>query len=824
MTINPISYTSYAPGLTSSPTNLAQGASPSTIADQPSVNVDVNFPRAVRSFTAEAGDSYRVATLFKAQGVDSAYTYTVVARGGGALQLDGAAVDPNTKTTFTSDEFNRLSFLAGGIDSDIAVVAQNGTTTSDAFQITAKTGSTRSLDALPALYSSDPLATLAFGATLTAGSNTALQPKITAAGNFTAVNGDLYRVAALINVAPASGSSITSYNLAVRGGGALVLDGADIDPNTKTSFTSDEFNRLQYRAGSTSTDILVSATGSNGIGAPAVGLTQSVGTSDFDRTINGEAARYSAGAYGLIAFSAALTQSATKGASPSIATVGDFQAESGESYRVASLFSGKTGSSGAIDTYLVAAKGGGSLLLDGAVVDPNTKTSFTADEFARLQFSAAGSDSKLVVAAQAKGISSSAVEITAETASQTSFNALASKYNPDAYALIAFSANLLNPSGSAAGAPKLSSVGNFSGGASDTYRIANLFTASGSPTSYNVAARGTGTLTLDGATIDPNTQTSFTSDEFNRLVFVPGAGQADLVVSALSGTTSSQAVQISASIGNRSTNAAAALYSQDYFTQVGYNASLQNQFVSSGAPSLSTVGNFTAVNNQTYRLAALYSGTQGASAISTYNVAIRGGGSLTLDGATIDSTTQSSFTADEFNRLVFKAGASDSDLVVAASDGSRSSQALQITATAAATTSLNAGAASYGNDPFLLVGFTASLLRGTNAAARPQFSVTGSFGSQPNSLAYNNANNVIGGQEVSGTFGLDSGNQIGIANLFSSSATGGLLAVGPRSAGQPSLFEVLAESNAGIGARIATNNAQRSVAYRVLAYEAAGRL
>ncbi len=823
MTVNPISFSGYAPGLLTTPASLPSGPTPSTVADVSAVNVDVNYPRAIRTFTAQSGDNYRVAALFKTQDSGASDTFTVVARGGGTLQLDGVAVDPTTKTTFTSDEFNRLSFNAGATDSDIAVVVQNGSTASDAFQITAKTGATRSLDALPALYSSDPLALLAFGANLTAGSTTAQQPTISAAGNFTAVSGDLYRVATLINVAPASGSTITSYNLGVRGGGALVLDGADVDPNTKTSFTADEFSRLQFRAGSTASDFIVSATGSNGIGAPAVGFSASVGTSDFDRTINAEAARYAAGEYGLIAFTASISQSKTAGVSPSVKTVGDFQAQSGESYRVASLFSGKAGSGGSIDSYLVAVKGGGTLSLDGNAIDSTTTTSFTADEFARLKFTAGGSDSKLVVAAQSGTTSSAAVEITAGTGSDTSFNALAAKYNTDPYSLIAFTANLLNSTGTSSGAPTLTSVGNFTGSATDSYRVANLFKAQGSTiSSYSVAARGTGSLSLDGNTIDPNAQTSFTADEFNRLVFTPGSGKADLVVAALGTGTSSQAVQISADIGTRSTNAATALYGQDYFSLIGYSATLQNISGSAGAPSLSTVGNFNAQQNAIYRVASLYTPTKGTSDITSYNVAIRGGGTLTLDGATVDSTTKNNFTADEFNRLVFKAGATDSDLVVALGDGTRSSQALQITATTASTTSLNAGAASYAGDPFLMVGFTANLLRGSNASSRPQLSVTGQLADP--ALSYAQANNSIGAQAVSGTYSLDGGNQVGIANLYNSVATGGLLAIGARAAGAPSLIEVLAEANSGIGSRIATNSAQNNGAYGVLAYTAAGKL
>jgi hypothetical protein len=89
-------------------------------------------------------------------------------------------------------------------------------------------------------------------------------------------------------------------------------------------------------------------------------------------------------------------------------------------------------------------------------------------------------------------------------------------------------------------------------------------------------------------------------------------------------------------------------------------------------------------------------------------------------------------------------------------------------------------------------------------------------------LSYNQADTAIGAQAITGTFSLSGGNQIGIANLYSSTATGGVLAIGARAASAPTLL--LAEANSGIGSRIATNAAQGGGAYGVLAYTAAGRL
>ena len=311
--------------------------------------------------------------------------------------------------------------------------------------------------------------------------------------------------------------------------------------------------------------------------------------------------------------------------------------------------------------------------------------------------------------------------------------------------------------------------------------------------------------------------------QFNRLVFVPGAGNADIVASAQTKTTSSPAVQISASIGNRSINVATAAYAQDYFSLVGYSAALTNAYgVNSGSPGLATVGNFNAENGQKYRIATLYKGEKGTSDITNYNLALRGDGTITLDGNVIDTSTKSSFTADEFNRLVFTAGAGLSDLVVAATDGSRSSQALQITATTTGTTSLNAGAAAYASDAFLLTAFSANLLRGTQPNSRPQFAVTGSLAGP--SLSAANASASIGAYLLSGVNSLSNGNEIGIADLFGATATGGVIQIGARAASNPTVTEVLAEANSGIGSTVSSNSSSRGAAYGVQAYNVAGKL
>ena len=110
---------------------------------------------------------------------------------------------------------------------------------------------------------------------------------------------------------------------------------------------------------------------------------------------------------------------------------------------------------------------------------------------------------------------------------------------------------------------------------------------------------------------------------------------------------------------------------------------------------------FTSVAGDTYRLGSLFQGVAPAGqAIAGYRVAMGdGGGQLLLDDQDVSGRT--SFTADEFGHLSYKAGrTAASRALVVAQTGKRlangtlskvtDSQAVQITANVTGTRSINA--------------------------------------------------------------------------------------------------------------------------------------
>ncbi len=818
MAIAPISFSGFAPNLPNPGQALGIGPTPTLSGDSPAVNVAVTAPTPVLNITAQSGDLYRIATLFQGTappGVDpNTLTFHVALRGGGQLLLNGQPVDPTIQTSFTALQFNQLSFSAGASSSDIAVsVATPSGASATPVQVTATTGAQRSTNALAAFDGNDPFANLAFIANLVATTGGA-GPSLDTVGN-------------LISATAPTGQTITQYSVAVRGGGQLLLNGQAIDPNTQTTFTSDQLNQLTFVNGSSSSDILVSArTGTTS--SQAIAITANVGINPVDRTINAAGALDNPDAYGLIGFIAQLSQSPTAASNPSLATIGNFTAVAGQSYLLSNLYQAQPpASGGAITKFSVAVAGGGTLQLNGVTIDPNQQTGFTPDQFAQLSFVAGSSDSKLVVSAQNAGGSSKAVEIGAATGSQTSVNALPASFGNDPYSLVALSANLQNASAGAA-APRVTTVGNFSGHATDQYRLAGLFNAtpasSQSITGFQVALRGAGQLLLNGTAV-LSTQTSFTPDQFQQLTFAAGAGPSDLLVSAQSGTASSRAVQITNSIGDPSINAAGALPNPDAFSLIGFTAALQQNGGLGKGPSLASAGNFDAVSGQAYRLANLFSATpSGSHQIDHLSVAVRGGGTLFLNGQAVDPTVQTVFTADQFQQLSFVAGSTDSDLVVAAQSGLTSSQALQITATTATTTSLNAGAAASASsfDPFLFLGFTASLSTASNPASLPKLAATGSP-TDP-ALAIGQAQTAVGLSESTGFANATDANAANIANLYLASATGGFTLIGPTPATSPSIVQILAEANSGLGSVQTSSPSTNGQRYEVQAYVAAGRL
>src|SRR5262249_33939633 len=142
-----------------------------------------------------------------------------------------------------------------------------------------------------------------------------------------------------------------------------------------------------------------------------------------------------------------------------------------------------------------------------------------------------------------------------------------------------------------------------------------------------------------------------------------------------------------------------------------------------------TVGNFTAQSGDLYKVSDLFSITQAKNAkITTVDVAVRGTGTLLLDG--VDVTGQSHFTEDEFKRLQLQVGSNPgdaADLVVAATTQTGASQALSLTATVGTRRSINAAPALYQQDSYSFVAQRAFLMQGFIPGADPSLTTVGNF-------------------------------------------------------------------------------------------------
>jgi predicted RNA binding protein YcfA (HicA-like mRNA interferase family) len=445
-------------------------------------------------------------------------------------------------------------------------------------------------------------------AAILTGSGASARPTLQTVGNFTADANDVFRLSDLFHAQTGtSGTATAGYRVALGdGGGQLLLNGTDV--TSRTSFTVDEFARLTYAAGADGTQqtlVVVAQSGkrlptgtlSQVVDSPAVQITANVATGS--RSINAMKALITtpseadASVVGIVQQAGILTGSGAS-ARPTLQTVGNFTADANDVFRLSDLFHAQTGTSGtATAGYRVAlGDGGGQLLLNGT--DVTSRTSFTADEFARLTYTAGadGTQQTLVVVAQSGKrlptgtlsgvVDSPAVQITANVATGSrSINAMSALITTPSGAdanvvRILQEAGILT--GSAASArPTLQTVGNFTADANDVFRLSDLFHAqsgtSGTATAgYRVAlGDGGGQLQLDGT--DVTSRTSFTVDEFARLTYTAGAAgtQQALVVVAqsgkrlptgtLSGVVDSSAVQIIANVatGSRSINAMKAL-------------------------------------------------------------------------------------------------------------------------------------------------------------------------------------------------------------------------------------------------------------------------
>jgi hypothetical protein len=573
------------------------------------------------------------------------------------------------------------------------------------------------------------------------------------AGTFTAVAGDTFSLSALVQGQVGKPGAVAGYRIGLGGGsGHLLLNGSDV--TDRTSFTADEFAHLTYRTGTDGSQqslVIVAQTGirqrdgrlTQEVDSPAVQITADVTGS---RSINAMNALRTAPT-GTDANIVGIVQQAGifsgfgGSARLSLQTDGNFSAVAGDVYRMSALFAAAGPTGQTIAGYRVAlGDGDGKLLLSG--VDVSDRTSFSADEFAHLTYTAGadGSQQSLLVIAQtgkrlsegtlSREVDSTAVQITADVTGSRSINAMnALRTQPtgadaDIAGIVQQSGIFSGFGGSAR--PTVQTDGNFRATAGDIYRMSGLFKAS-VPTGQTIAGYrvalgdGGGTLQLGG--VDVSDRTSFSANEFARLSYTAGAdgSQQSLLVIAQTGTRGrdgslsqeidSAAVQITADVtDNRSINAMNALSTvpsraDARIVGVVEQAGIFNVLVGSTPPTLRTDGNFTAVAGDALRLSNLFKASAPAGkAIAGYQVALGDGdGKLSLNGSDVSDRT--SFTADEFAHLTYTMGAdgSQQSLVVVAQTGTRRSDGslsqevdsapVQIAAAASGSRSINAMAA-----------------------------------------------------------------------------------------------------------------------------------
>ena len=680
----------------------------------------------VGNITTEQGDTYSVSDLFNAapaSGGGGVVGYRVAlgdnSGDNGQLLLNGQNV--TGQTLFTADQFANLQYVAGsqGSSESLQVVARSGTVLSDgtisdevdspAVQITAGATGTRSINAANALLTPDTGTdaseiSIAQSANIFTGFGGAARPMLSTVGNITADGQDAFSVSSLFTAAPASGGSgIVGYRVALGdnsgSNGTLLLDGKDV--TGQTSFTADQFNDLQFVAGSSGSESLevVAQSGTlnpdgtiaNEVDSPAVQITASVtGT----RSINGANALLTQPT-GTDAAAIAIAQQASiftgfnGAARPSLTTVGNFTAAAADAYSVSDLFNATAATGGGdIVSYKVAlgdsSGDNGTLLLDGK--DVTGQTSFTADQFSDLQYvaGAANSTESLEVIAQtgtalADGslsdeIDSPAVQITASVTGTRSINAanalLTPLTGPDAASVaIAQSATIFGGFNGAA-RPGLTTVGNFTSGSGDQYSLNDLYNATpasggGDIVGYRVAlgdsSGDNGKLLLDGE--DVTGQSSFTADQFADLQYVAGASGSSqsievvaragtiLADGSISDEVDSPAVQITASVtGTRSLNAANALSGQlagsdAAAIEIAQQSSIFTGFNGAVRPGLTSLADLAPAATSVDAASLVLGAFQSTVPITTVSANLSGG--RTADGGLLQTgvTTQERATA-----------------------------------------------------------------------------------------------------------------------------------------------------------------------------------
>ncbi len=375
--------------------------------------------------------------------------------------LNNVAV-PAGQTSFTADEFAKLTYTAGadGSQQSLLVVAQTGTrhpdgtlthvVDSQAMQVSANVSGTRSVNAMNALATSltgpdADVADVVTEAGIFSGTGSG-RPTLNTVGNFTTTAADVYRLTDLFQASAPSGQSIAGYRVALGDSDAtLLLNGVPV--SGKTSFTADEFAKLTYTAGASGMHslVVVAQTGTRLANGTLTNVADSTATQitanvTGTRSINAMSALATAPSDTDAAVAALVTETsifAGLGAGrPTLQTDGNFTAAGGDVYRLNDLFSASAPTGQTIAGYRVVLQGSdGQLLLNGKP-PPANQTSFTADEFAHLTYvaGAVGTQQNLVVAAQlgkllanntlTQVVDSPAVQITANVTGSRSINVL----------------------------------------------------------------------------------------------------------------------------------------------------------------------------------------------------------------------------------------------------------------------------------------------------------------------------------------------------------------------------------------------------------------
>ncbi len=289
---------------------------------------------------------------------------------------------------------------------------------SPAVQITANVTGSRSINAMNALTTGRQgadadIAGIVQQAGIFTGWTGSARSTLQTDGNFTAIAGDTYRMSDLFKASAPTGQTLAGFQVALgdagANGGKLQLDGQDVLTGT-TSFSAEQFARLTYTtgAGGPQNIVVVAQTGTRlpslpdgtlgtlnrEIDSPAVQITANVTGS---RSINAMNALTTPP--GVDADIAGIVQQAgiftgwTGSARSTLQTDGSFTAITGDIFRMSDLFKASAPTGQTIAGFRVALGDlntgdvGGTLWLDGAVT---TRTSFSADEFARLTYDTTG--------------------------------------------------------------------------------------------------------------------------------------------------------------------------------------------------------------------------------------------------------------------------------------------------------------------------------------------------------------------------------------------------------------------------------------------------